>query len=278
MTPEERQLLSGLFDRIQGSANQPRDRDAETFISEAVRTQPYAPYLLAQTVIVQEHALRAASERLQQLEAQVQQAAANPPPQQDTSFLGNIGRSLFGAAPQAAPTQPRQPTPGYGAPQDPDPYAQQRQGAPQAGPWGQQAPQQQGGWGQQPPQQGGWGQQPPQQGGFGGGGGSFLKGALGAAAGVAGGVMLADSIKGLFGGNNNPFGIASGTAGEAGRPGGETVVNNYYGDSDAASANATPADDARQDALQDDDERQDFLQDASDDFDDGSYDDNSDNI
>ena len=64
------------------------------------------------------------------------------------------------------------------------------------------------------------------------GGGGFLQGALGAAAGVAGGVLLADSIRGLFGAHNNPLGIGSGVApGLGGGLGGETVVNNYYGDS-----------------------------------------------
>ena len=211
MTPEERQLLSGLFDRIHAGANQPRDREAETFIADGVRSQPYAPYLLAQTVIVQEQALKAAAERLEQLEAQVKQGAAQP---EGGSFLGSIGKSIFGSGQES---QPRS-APGAG----------------QGGPWGQ-APQAQQGW--SPPAQQGW-SQAPQQGGFAGAapaqGGGFLKGALGAAAGVAGGVLLADSLRGLFGGHNNPFGIASGGFGGGmggfGTPGGETVVNNYYGD------------------------------------------------
>src|SRR5436305_219198 len=71
MSPEERQLLVDLFDRIRQNANNPRDREAEAFIADQVRAQPYAPYLLAQTVIVQDQALRAANERLQQLEQRV---------------------------------------------------------------------------------------------------------------------------------------------------------------------------------------------------------------
>ncbi|MEF3366943.1 DUF2076 family protein, partial [Methylocystis sp. 9N] len=60
-------------------------------------------------------------------------------------------------------------------------------------------------------------------------GGSFLKGALGTAAGVAGGVLLADGIRSLFshggyGGMSN-LGIGSGFA-----PAGDTIINNYYGD------------------------------------------------
>jgi hypothetical protein len=240
MTPDERQLLSGLFDRIRGQANQPRDREAESFIADAVRAQPYAPYLLAQTVIVQEQALRAASERLQQLEAQVAQGG----PHEETSFLGNLGKSIFGSA-QPAPRQSVPPTGGY-APGPQDAYGQR-----QGGPWGQ--PQQQGYAPQAyPPQQ----YAPQQGGGFAAApqGGGFLKGALGAAAGVAGGVLLADSMRGLFGGHNNPFGIAGGM----GAGGGETIVNNYYDSPDQGGGGAEPT--------SYDDAQQDFLQDQADDF------------
>lgn len=238
MSPEERQLLQGLFERIQNAGSAPRDKDAEAFIQDAVRALPYAPYLLAQTVIVQDQALRAANERLQQLETQVHDLEQHAAPQQQGGggFLGGLG-SLFGGG------QPSQPSPGWNqAPRAPSPG------------WGQQAPQQnygqQGGpWGA--PQGGGFG---GPQGGFGGQqGGGFLKGALGAAAGVAGGVLLADSIKGLFGGSNNPLGIAAGVPGiDQGLGGGrETIVNNYYGD------DALRQQDAQQDADQDQDDAQD---------------------
>ncbi|HEX4768003.1 MAG TPA: DUF2076 domain-containing protein [Lichenihabitans sp.] len=212
MTPEERQLISGLFDRMRPAANQQRDREAESLIADQVRAQPYAPYLLSQTVIVQDQALQAANQKIQQLEAQVQQGQ---PRQEDTSFLGGLGR-MFGGQPD--PNQGRGPsvptTGGSGpAPLPPEPGPFRGQGS---GPWG----------GQQA-----GGAQPG--GGMMGGGGGFLKGALGAAAGVAGGVLLADGIRGLFSGGNNPYGIASGLGGGMGglgNPGGETIVNNYYDD------------------------------------------------
>jgi hypothetical protein len=68
MSPDERQLLAGLFDRTRAASANPRDKEAEAFIAEAVREQPYATYLLAQAVIVQDQALGAANEKLQQLE------------------------------------------------------------------------------------------------------------------------------------------------------------------------------------------------------------------
>ena len=52
MSPEERQVLVELFQRTNAAASQPRDKDAEAFIAEAVRLQPYAPYLLAQAVLL----------------------------------------------------------------------------------------------------------------------------------------------------------------------------------------------------------------------------------
>ena len=76
MSPEERQLLSELFDRVRSQANAPRDRDAENLIADAVRAQPYAPYLLAQAVLVQEQALHGADQRIQELQAHLGQLEA----------------------------------------------------------------------------------------------------------------------------------------------------------------------------------------------------------
>jgi hypothetical protein len=272
MSPEERQLLTGLFDRIRGAATTPRDQEAEALIQDATKTQPYAPYYLAQTVLVQDQALRAANDRLQELEGKVKdlesQAASGPRP---GGFLSGLG-SLFGGSPGSS-SAPRAGMPPPGS------APRTGMGMPPQGGW-QQPPQ-----GYAPP-----GAAPGPWGGQGGSpGGGFLTGALGTAAGVAGGVLLADSIRGLFGGHNNPLGIGSGFGGSPGL-GGETVINNYYdsggqslSQQDAAQdAQQDAADDsqfARQDAQQDADQDQDDIQDASDygsdDFgsgDDGSYD------
>jgi hypothetical protein len=235
MSPDERQLLVDLFDRIRQNANNPRDREAEAFIADQVRAQPYAPYLLAQTVIVQDQALRAANDRLQQLEQHIRELESEGGRQQGSGgFLGGLG-SLFGGGADRGPPPSSVPPTRWGGPQG---------GAPAYGPGGGYA--QQGGYGQP---QGGYGQ--PQGGPWStgapyqqGGGGGFLKGALGAAAGVAGGVLLADSIRGLFHGAGNPLGIGSGFggAGAGGLGGGDTVVNNYYegGDSPSQAADFGP--------------------------------------
>ena len=196
MTPEERQLLDGLFDRIRGAAGNPRDRDAEALIAESVRSQPYAPYLLAQTVIVQEEALKAAGARIDELDAKVRQLEESARAQEANAasgaggFLGGIGKSLFGGD-QAPRSVPRVPQGGAF-------------GGPQGGAWGGQPAQQ--------PAPGPWGGQQNQQPQAPAAGGSFLKGALGTAAGIAGGMLLANSLSGLFSnhGNSNPLGIGSG--------------------------------------------------------------------
>ena len=207
MSPEEAKLLAGLFDRIKASTNTPRDKEAENFIAEQVKAQPEAPYLLAQTVIVQDFALRSANEKIQQLEGRVRELESQSKP--SGGFLGG----LFGGAgaPQPPPPRPAPPPQGYAPPQ--------------GGPWG--APPQ--GYGQPgcgPP--GGFAQ--PGPGAAPAAGGGFLKGALGTAAGVAGGVLLADSIRNLFhGGGLGGYGIDSGF--HSGGLNETTIVNNYYEDS-----------------------------------------------
>ena len=228
MNADERQLITGLFDRMKSVGSQGRDRDAEQLITDQVRSQPYAPYLLTQTVLVQDQALRAANNRIQQLEEQVRQSqGSGAAPQQDTSFLGGLGRMFGGGAAASS-------VPASGHTQQPDPYRGQQPGYGQqqgygqqpGGPWGNQ----QQGYAQAPQQPQGGGMMGGMLGG-GGGGGGFMKGALGAAAGVAGGVLMADGIKNLFSGGHNPYGMASGFGGGEpgfGQPGGETVINNYY--------------------------------------------------
>jgi hypothetical protein len=209
MSPEERQLLVGLFERTKSAATAPRDQEAEAFIAEQIRQQPAAPYLLAQTVIVQDQALQGANARIEELEAQVRTLQSRPA----GGFLGG----LFGGQRQAPPpTRPAPAAPPSG------PW-----GAPQGGPWG--APPQGGRGpvaGGYAPQ--GWGQQAPAP-----DGGGFLKGALGTAAGVAGGVLLADGIRNLFSHGSGYGGMANLGIGSGLTPtsaGDTTVINNYYGD------------------------------------------------
>ena len=186
MTPEERQMLGGLFQRVNSAAATPRDAEAESFINDAVRAAPHAPYVLAQTVLVQQQALEAAANRISQLEAAAQQGAEQS--QEHGSFLGNLGKTIFGGGAVAAPPRPGS-----------DPQAYQR--APAAPPpRGYAPPPPQGRYPPPPPPQG----YPPQPGPWGQpqpSGGGFLQNAASTATGVAGGVALGNLLGGLFGGH-----------------------------------------------------------------------------
>jgi hypothetical protein len=189
MTPQERQLIDDLFDRLAKLETARRDPEAMSAIMQGLRTAPNAVYALVQTTLVQDEALKRADARIQELEGAGQ-------PTQSGGFLDSMRDAIFGqnqaqGSPQGSshgsvpnvrapeigsrPTwnsgQVLQPAPGqYNQP----PYAQ-----PQPQPYGaQQSP-------------------------FGGGGGSFLGTAAAAAAGVVGGSLLASSIRSMMGGGNH---------------------------------------------------------------------------
>jgi hypothetical protein len=223
MTPEERQMLGGLFQRVNSAAATQRDPEAESFISDAVRAAPHAPYVLAQTVLVQQQALEAAANRISQLEAAAQQGAEQS--EEHGSFLGNLGKSIFGGGPSSPPPRP-----------DSDTQAYQRAAPPPAR--GYAPPPPQGGYPPPPPQgyppqPGPWGQPQPS-----GGGGGFLQNAASTATGVAGGVVLGNLLGGLLGGHGGGglFGGGASAAGLGGsgltgsNPTEVTEINNYYDD------------------------------------------------
>jgi len=228
MTPEERQMLGGLFQRVNAAAATPRDAEAESFINDAVQAAPHAPYVLAQTVLVQQRALEAAANRISELEAAARQPVEQG--EEHGSFLGNLGKTIFGGGAPSAPPRPA-----------PEPQAYQRapappppQGYPPPPPQGYPPPPPQG----YPQQPGPWGQpQAPR-------GGGFLQNAASTAAGVAGGVALGNLLGGLFGGHGGGmFGGGAGNAsflGEGNRPE-MTEINNYYGDG-AQPGQSTDAD------------------------------------
>lgn len=67
MTPQERQLVDELFDRLARLENAPRDADAERAITEGLGRAPHAIYPLVQTVLVQDEALKRADARIREL-------------------------------------------------------------------------------------------------------------------------------------------------------------------------------------------------------------------
>lgn len=126
MQPEERDLIVGLFGRLNSFEAHPRDPEADQLIASAVAAQPSAPYLLVQTVLVQEQALKGAQQRIAELEAKVAAAAAPP-----SSFLANApSAGPWGSAPSRPPgQQPMQQQPMQQQAPQPGPF----QAAPAAG-------------------------------------------------------------------------------------------------------------------------------------------------
>ena len=202
MNDQERQVISDIFRRLEQVANQPRDPEAERLIADKLRQQPYAPYAMAQSVYVQEQALARLQAENEHLRGELDRLHHQP---QQGGFLS----SIFGGG-------SRPPGPAYNAPQ-----------ARQASPWGGAQPM------QQPygaPQGGMMGGQP---GPWGGGmmqprGGGFLGTALTTAAGVAGGMMIANALSSAFGGN------------EPGAAGGATAAADLGG-SDAGNGDVSNA-------------------------------------
>jgi hypothetical protein len=206
MTPQERQLIADLFERLATLENQPRDPEAERLIRDGLAKAPHAVYALVQSVLVQDEALKQADAHIQDLEAALQQASAGG--SQQRGFLDNMRDSMFGQreAPRGSVPSVRPGDQPMGVP----PQYRQEGGSP----WGGAAPGLGGG-----PQGGAWGGGAPggapmaQQ--AGGGGGSFLGTAAAVAAGAIGGGLLMNGIRGMLGGQQQ-HGPAAGALGEIG--------------------------------------------------------------
>jgi hypothetical protein len=192
MTPQERELVADLFDRLSRLEGAPRDPDAERVIEDGLKRAPHAIYALVQTVLVQDEALKRADEQIRELESQMD-GGAEPPRQ--GGFLDNMRDAILGPREQprggsvpSIPPSRSEPgslwgtSGGYANPPPPPPSGY--------------APQ--GGFGQGGVGQGGFGQGGFGQSGF-GQGGSFLGTAASAAAGVIGGSLLLGGIRSMFG-------------------------------------------------------------------------------
>lgn len=70
LSNEDRRAIEGLFARLREVERRaaPRDSEAESVIHDAISHQPGAPYYMAQTILVQEHALEVAERRIRELE------------------------------------------------------------------------------------------------------------------------------------------------------------------------------------------------------------------
>lgn len=68
MTPQENDMLATLLGRLNQTPAGAKDADAETMVRQAVAGRPDLPYLLAQTVLIQDLALKQAQDRLTEAE------------------------------------------------------------------------------------------------------------------------------------------------------------------------------------------------------------------
>src|SRR5580700_6511619 len=88
MTEQERQLISGLGDRIRNAPAPQIDRDAYDLILHTIGTRPDSLYILTQTVLIQEMALNQAKAQIEDLTRQV---GGYPAPQQGGFLPGGYG-------------------------------------------------------------------------------------------------------------------------------------------------------------------------------------------
>ena len=81
MQSEEQRLIDGLFSRLKEaeSRSASRDASAEERIAGHIKEQPFAPYYMAQTILIQEAAIKQLNDRIQALESQVTQLQAAKP-------------------------------------------------------------------------------------------------------------------------------------------------------------------------------------------------------
>jgi hypothetical protein len=165
MDHNDRQAIDDLFGKIAEAEHQsgPRDAQAEAYIRDKIAAQPAAPYLMAQTIVIQEQALEAAQAEIEALEYELSRRQSSG---------GGFLASLFGSREPAPRPMPR-PEPTRAAYQ-PQPAAPE----PAQSPWGRTGT--------------GFGQPQPQSSGF-------LAGAAQTAMGVAGGVLLGNAVAGMFG-------------------------------------------------------------------------------
>lgn len=220
MNSEERDLISRFVARVGGGVGLPNgqgpaslppiDPEADRYIAETFQRYPEARYRITQLAVVQEAALAQAQARIRELEMQLQQARGEIALlQQQTASQSSAqgGQSsgffsgLFGRGPATPPPRGAALPPGWGPASGAAAPEMGRAYAP-------------------PP-----GYQP---GMFARSGSGFLGSALTTAAGVAGGMMAAHALEGLFSGEHGAHEGAAGTGADFGNE--TTIVNNYYGD------------------------------------------------
>ena len=105
MTPQERQLVEDLFDRLARLESAPRDAEAERVIADGLRNAPSAVYPLVQTVLVQDEALKRADARIRELTGE------DAGPATGGGFLDSMRQALTGRSTSVPSVRPGAPDP-----------------------------------------------------------------------------------------------------------------------------------------------------------------------
>lgn len=245
MTPQERDLIAELFERMRQQRLSEVDQDARDLIERSIRANPDAAYQLVQSVIVRNMALERANARIRDLEDDLRDIDSEQDRGRSSggSFLGGLfgggrrdddryddddrddryddrrrgrsfGRSDDDDRRRDYPEERIRRSPGFGAPASTSvPSSGTPRDATAASPWSQA------------------GAANPTERGR--GGGSFLGTALTTATGVAGGMLLADGIRGLFQGDNAVAGAA-----EAAKSAGSSIFGDSKSAADSSSKDA----------------------------------------
>jgi uncharacterized protein len=98
MTPQERQLVENLFDRLAKLESAPRDAEAERAIVDGLRHAPNAVYPLVQTVLVQDEALKRADARIRELTGEDDDVPSSG------GFLDSMRQALTGRSATSVPS------------------------------------------------------------------------------------------------------------------------------------------------------------------------------
>ncbi|WP_109513968.1 DUF2076 domain-containing protein [Pseudomonas ovata] len=169
MNNQEQTLIDELFSKLKNAEASAGSRDAsvEAHINEHLRRQPAAPYYMAQAIVVQEAAVNQLNQQVRERDEQIRQLQAQVQQARSAPASGGGGflSGLFGGGQAARDPAPRPAPGGWNEPGS----------APPAAPAAVPAK-----------------------------GSGFLGSALQTAAGVAGGVMLAQGISSLFGHHSAP--------------------------------------------------------------------------
>jgi len=223
LTPEERQAITGLFERLRENGLAEKDSEAEALINQLIRRTPDSAYMLVQCVLIQQQQIDESETYMDQQEARIKeledgQAGGRAPARNGSGgFLGGARRGPAPASRDSYEDDRGSGMPSIGSRSGPSRYETSSGQQPEQ-PWRGREPSHAAGrgGGAGAPQ----GQQTAQQ-----GGGGFLRTAAAMAAGVAGGALLSNSLGGMFGGGK-------GGEAQAGQHGTKSEEASHRSDSD----------------------------------------------